>query len=64
MLEFEEELYLFTHVEYLGDDIAADNQAMAKDPVTQRWWTHTQPCLYPLISHEDVWAKMETPSSF
>ncbi len=43
-----DELYLFSYHEYIGDDFAADMAAMGEDPVTQRWWTHTEPCLNPL----------------
>jgi len=59
MIEWGDTLYLLTHVEYLGSDKAADDVLMAADPVTQRWWTHTQPCLYSLIEGEGVWVSME-----
>jgi L-rhamnose mutarotase len=35
---------LFAYFEYTGDDFAADMAAIAADPVTQEWWTRTEPC--------------------
>jgi L-rhamnose mutarotase len=58
MLEFGDELMLFTHVEYLGSDQSADDALMQADPVTQRWWQHTEPCLFPLIANGDNWSAM------
>ena len=58
LIDWDGKLLLLTHVEYLGSDITADNKAMAQDPVTQRWWTHTQPCLYSLIPDSDKWIEM------
>ncbi|MDP4624537.1 MAG: L-rhamnose mutarotase [Akkermansiaceae bacterium] len=58
MIEFGEELFLFTYCEYLGIDKAADDTAMAADPVTQRWWTHTEPCLIPLEPGGGTWTAM------
>ncbi|MEO0795483.1 MAG: L-rhamnose mutarotase [Verrucomicrobiota bacterium] len=58
MIEFDQVLMLFTHVEYIGSDRAADDELMKADPVTNRWWTHTEPCLYPLISGGGSWAAM------
>ena len=59
MLEFGNELMLFTHVEYLGSDKSADDALMQADPVTQRWWQHTEPCLFPLIADGGNWAAMQ-----
>jgi L-rhamnose mutarotase len=28
----------------VGDDHAADIARMVEDPVTHKWWTHTDPC--------------------
>ncbi|MEM0965821.1 MAG: L-rhamnose mutarotase [Verrucomicrobiota bacterium] len=58
LLEFGDELMLFTHVEYLGKDQAADDALMKEDPVTNRWWTHTEPCLYPLVDSGNNWTLM------
>jgi L-rhamnose mutarotase len=44
---------LFSYLEYVGDDYAADMQAMRDDPETQRWWTFTDPCQQPLDSAEE-----------
>lgn len=40
--------YLFSYLEYTGDDFAADMKKMAADPETQRWWKETDPCQAPL----------------
>jgi L-rhamnose mutarotase len=48
LIEFGEELFLFTYCEYVGTDKSADDALMAADPVTQRWWKHTEPCLIAL----------------
>lgn len=58
LLEFGDELLLFTHVEYLGDNPQADQAAMEGDPVSQRWWTHTQPCLYSPTKEKGPWLEM------
>ena len=34
---------LFGYFEYTGDDLEADLASISADPVTQRWWTHTEP---------------------
>ncbi len=39
---------LIAYFEYTGDDFAADMALMAADPVTQEWWSHTDPCQKPL----------------
>lgn len=52
-------LLLFTTVEYGGVDQAADDAAAAADPVTRRWWTHTEPCLLPLLPGGGNWTAME-----
>jgi L-rhamnose mutarotase len=52
---------LFSYFEYTGDDFAADMQAIADDPETQRWWTLTDPCQNPLpeVLPNGNWADME-----
>ena len=35
---------VFSSFEYTGGDFGADMEKMARDPVTQAWWTHTKPC--------------------
>jgi len=58
LIELGEELWLFTYTEYVGADMPADNAAMARDPVTQRWWQHTQPCLKPISAEPGGWTTM------
>lgn len=58
LCEIEKRLLLFTYVEYVGQNRQGDDEAMAKDPVTQRWWTHTQPCIQPVDSSENAWLEM------
>mgnify|MGYP003653530062 CR=1 FL=1 len=58
LIELGEALWLFTYTEYIGENMAADNAAMAKDPVTQRWWKHTQPCLKPISDEPGSWTTM------
>lgn len=60
LIEFGEELWLFTYTEYVGTDIAADDAAMGEDPVTQRWWKHTQPCLKPITDQPGGWTTMQS----
>jgi L-rhamnose mutarotase len=35
---------LFAYYEYVGSDHAADMARIDQDPVSQEWWTHTDPC--------------------
>ena len=42
---------LFSHLEYVGQDHAADMAAIAADRTTQQWWTFTDPMQYPLPDH-------------
>ncbi|MGJ8640744.1 MAG: L-rhamnose mutarotase [Opitutaceae bacterium] len=58
MIEWGTDLLLFTHVEYLGTDKSKDAAAMAADPITQRWWTHTEPCLKSIHESGNTWAQM------
>ena len=39
---------LFSHLEYVGSDYAADMAAIAADPVTKGWWSLTDPMQRPL----------------
>ena len=41
---------LIAYYEYTGDDLAADQAAIAADPETQRWWKITDPMQQPLAS--------------
>lgn len=53
--------YLFSYLEYTGDDFAADMARMAADPRTQAWWDVCKPCQEPLSDRADGawWADME-----
>jgi len=46
--EIEGKLYLFSYLEYTGNDFDADCKKMAADPETLRWWKETDPCQAPL----------------
>ena len=46
----EPENLLIAYYEYVGDDLAADQAAIAADPETQRWWTIADPMQHPLAS--------------
>ena len=52
---------LFSYLEYVGDDYAADMAAIAADEATRRWWQLTDPCQQPLDSAADGewWAPAE-----
>jgi L-rhamnose mutarotase len=39
---------LFSYLEYTGSDLAADEAAIAADPVTQEWWAVCKPMQRPL----------------
>jgi L-rhamnose mutarotase len=41
---FVRDSYLFSYLEYEGDDFEADMARIAEDPDTQRWWELTNPC--------------------
>lgn len=40
--------YLFSYLEYTGDDFEADMAKMAADKTTQKWWDLCKPCQQPL----------------
>ena len=40
--------YLFSYMEYVGDDFEGDMKRMAANPENQRWWKLTDPCQEPL----------------
>jgi L-rhamnose mutarotase len=56
----EPENLLFGVWEYHGNDFKADMEAIASDPVTQKWWRFTDPCQVPLESRApgEHWAAM------
>ena len=53
--------YLFSHLEYAGNDFAADMAKMAADPETQRWWAVCKPCQQPLATRREGewWSDMD-----
>ncbi|MBM3890468.1 MAG: L-rhamnose mutarotase [Verrucomicrobia bacterium] len=53
--------YLFSYLEYVGNDFAADMAKMAADETTQRWWSQCKPCQRPLASRKEGewWSDME-----
>ncbi|MBI4558166.1 MAG: L-rhamnose mutarotase [Candidatus Hydrogenedentes bacterium] len=57
----DENYYLFSYFEYVGQDFKADMAKMAADPMTQKWWKETDPCQFPIKHRADgeKWATME-----
>ena len=53
--------YLFSYLEYTGDDFDADMAKMAADPTTQKWWDVCKPCQEPLPDRGEGewWVDME-----
>jgi L-rhamnose mutarotase len=53
--------YLFSYLEYTGEDFATDMENVANDPATRRWWTLTAPCQLPLQSAavQEWWSPAE-----
>ena len=56
------EHYLFSYVEYVGDDFQADMKRMAADREVQRWWAECKPCFEQIedLPPGEVWAAMES----
>ena len=57
LVEHGEDLRLFTYFEYIGEDRDADGKALGEEPVIQRWWKQTEPCLIDLAG-EGNWTPM------
>lgn len=55
------ECLMFGYFEYVGTDFAADNAAMAADPITKDWWAVCGPMQDPFETRADGewWAEME-----
>jgi L-rhamnose mutarotase len=53
--------YLFSYLEYTGEDFAAAMAKMAADPNTQKWWDTCKPCQKPVETAKEGewWAEME-----
>eukprot|EP01062_Namystynia_karyoxenos_P067466 TRINITY_DN61422_c0_g1_i1.p2 TRINITY_DN61422_c0_g1~~TRINITY_DN61422_c0_g1_i1.p2 ORF type:complete len:226 (+),score=90.08 TRINITY_DN61422_c0_g1_i1:76-678(+) len=43
----EETNIMFSHWEYVGDNLEADMKAMDSDPLIRFWWSHCEPCQEP-----------------
>ena len=58
---FHREDWLFSYLEYHGNDYDADCAHIAADPATQRWWALNKPCQDPLPTRDEGewWAEME-----
>ena len=55
------ERWLFSYLEYTGDDFQADMAKMAAHEETQRWWAVCHPCLEAVddLPPGEVWSPME-----
>ena len=53
--------YLFSYLEYVGQDFKTDMATMAADPLTQDWWAVCMNCLFPIEQRgsNERWADME-----
>ena len=53
--------YLFSYLEYTGEDWEEDMAKMAADSATQVWWEETDPCQEPVESAQEGewWVDME-----
>ena len=40
---------LFSHMEYIGNDLDEDMKSIADDPKTRDWWKVCEPCQKPLV---------------
>ncbi|GHO79171.1 hypothetical protein KSD_69420 [Ktedonobacter sp. SOSP1-85] len=58
---FRYKTWLFAYFEYVGDDFPADMKKMAEDPMTQKWWSLTDPMQEPVEESggESWWASMK-----
>lgn len=59
LVEIDETLYEFFHVEYVGTTPRQDAERDRTDPVNIRWWKQTDPCQSPLPGSDDIWSMME-----
>jgi L-rhamnose mutarotase len=53
--------YLFSYLEYVGDDFKADMTRLAANADVKRWWKVTDPCQKPLADRREGqwWAPMD-----
>lgn len=57
-----DEFYLFSYLEYTGDDMKQETDAkMKNDPTTKEWWKHTDPLQSPVPTRKpgEWWHEME-----
>ncbi len=54
-------LYLFSYLEYAGQDYSSDMRKLAENPKVKEWWKLTDPCQQPLPDRKpgEWWAPME-----
>ncbi|MDA3798488.1 MAG: L-rhamnose mutarotase [Kiritimatiellae bacterium] len=59
--EIEGKKYLFSYMEYVGNNFDADMQTIADDPITKKWWKETDPCQRQLPNRKPGanWSDME-----
>ena len=60
--EIDGKFFLFSYLEYAGNDWEGDMKKMAADPETQRWWKETDPCQQPLpdaAAKGKIWSDTE-----
>ena len=52
---------LFSYLEYSGENFDADMAKMAKDEITQLWWSYTDPLQYklPTAKEGEHWSTMQ-----
>jgi L-rhamnose mutarotase len=53
--------YLFSYLEYTGEDFESDSAKMTADEMTQKWWGLCKPCQEPLANRTQGqwWSDME-----
>ncbi|MEN6384801.1 MAG: L-rhamnose mutarotase [Phycisphaerales bacterium] len=58
---FHRDGFLFSYLEYVGNDFAADMAKMAADSMTQKWWEVCKPCQKPVDTAKpnEWWTDME-----
>jgi L-rhamnose mutarotase len=56
-----DKFYLFSYIEYTGDDFEADMKKMATAPIMQKWDEVTKLCQQPVETHAkgQWWVPME-----
>lgn len=52
--------YLFSYVEYHGENLQRDIEALSAEPAIQAWWKRCKPCHEPLFDRDkgEWWASM------